>query len=56
MTASLFYENFSYGDYYGADLKQYALGLQNIYVLTTGTSIGSSGPKSTSLLFQSATA
>lgn len=39
---ALFYENFSYGDYYGADLKQYALGLQNIYVLTTGSTASSS--------------
>lgn len=38
----LFYENFSYGDYYGVDLTQYALDLQRLYVLTTGSTASSS--------------
>lgn len=39
---ALFYENFSYGNYYGADLTQYALDLPRIYVLTTGSTASSS--------------
>ncbi len=34
-SAKYFYEGFDYNDYYGAPLKNYALGLSRVYVLTT---------------------
>lgn len=37
-----FREDFSYGDYYGVDLKQYALGMRRLYVLTTANTASSS--------------
>ena len=39
---NLFYENFSYGNYYGVDLTQYTLDLPRLYVLTSGSTASSS--------------
>lgn len=41
-TVKKFYETFDYGDYYGVDLRQYALDLKRLYVLTTGSTASSS--------------
>lgn len=37
-----FYENFYYGNYYGVDLKNYALNLTRLYVIVTGNTASSS--------------
>lgn len=41
-TIRKFYENFAYGDYYGVDLKQYALNIDRLYILTTNATASSS--------------
>lgn len=41
-TIKKFYENFTYGDYYGVDLKQYALNIDRLYILTTNATASSS--------------